>query len=538
MIIAELVIPQMFTAYAEDLKYLESNGLHHYQYFCEECDQIFASAWGRVSNSMSWCERGRDVSCTYCGKVHQKHIAYIKRREDAPNKVRLSVREYQKVVTFEAFSETVFFPDYLSLHAGRIHETFRVDIQKQTATFCIDGVEKPIELGNPFSLDLFNDRSILRFFNANSIANWEQKSELNRILKVFRETVHRKLERKLGHKIHSMYVSPGTYRGMFLLPLFNIAYRVACPDGPNLPVAYRENLKHIYNFLEERMIYEDEYDLMDQVISLTRSKQDFVSAMIQVYSLPDKPLVRKCISESPFSVMVFRKAFSLCKNYDNALRLYPGLMQLMHLPHTVKMELFKFLHIMKSFYGEAGIIRFVNEQKDLQLMDCTRIYFQLEPENKKALKTEKPRLRDLHDWMSLRHKMQTHENLKFDVPDHIVRRLSMQKDRLSFFLPKESLELLAAGISLHNCVASYGHAMKDNEKWIVLVADDKGKLAACLEICGKELRQAKIDRNHPAWENPELNAEIIAWAKKAKIKINTNDIQLQRKENLEIQETA
>ena len=58
----------------------------------------------------------------------------------------------------------------------------------------------------------------------------------------------------------------------------------------------------------------------------------------------------------------------------------------------------------------------------------------------------------------------------------------MQKDRMKFFLPKESLELLEAGTELHNCVASYGSDMKDNSKWIVLVADDKGKLAACLEV--------------------------------------------------------
>ena len=52
MLIAELVIPQMFTAYAEDLGYLK-NGLHHYQYFCEVCDQAFSSAWGKIPGSMS-----------------------------------------------------------------------------------------------------------------------------------------------------------------------------------------------------------------------------------------------------------------------------------------------------------------------------------------------------------------------------------------------------------------------------------------------------------------------------------------------------
>jgi len=77
---------------------------------------------------------------------------------------------------------------------------------------------------------------------------------------------------------------------------------------------------------------------------------------------------------------------------------------------------------------------------------------------------------------------------------------------------------------LHNCVASYGAAMKDNKKWVVLVADDKGKLAACLEVQGKKLVQAKIDTNKKVSTNPKLNAEILEWAKKAGLKIDTSDI--------------
>ena len=46
------------------------------------------------------------------------------------------------------------------------------------------------------------------------------------------------------------------------------------------------------------------------------------------------------------------------------------------------------------------------------------------------------------------------------------------------------------------------------------MADDQGKLAACLEIKDKDLVQAKLDRNRPVRSNAELNAEILTWAKK------------------------
>jgi len=156
----------------------------------------------------------------------------------------------------------------------------------------------------------------------------------------------------------------------------------------------------------------------------------------------------------------------------------------------------------------------------------------LNDENKKALETESVRLRDLHDWMSLRHKRQTHKNLKFDVPDHIIKRLSMQTDRLKFFMPKESMELLEAGHELHNCVATYGNAMKNNSKWIVLVADDKGKLTVCLEIRGNELVQAKTNRNKPVSSDNKLNSEVLAWAKEANIRVETSDVMLPVKEKL------
>ena len=76
-IIAELKIPQMFTAYAEDMDYLD-NGLHHYQYFCKECDQAFASAWGKPPWAFAYCERGSYFSCPHCGIKHQKNVVYVK----------------------------------------------------------------------------------------------------------------------------------------------------------------------------------------------------------------------------------------------------------------------------------------------------------------------------------------------------------------------------------------------------------------------------------------------------------------------------
>ena len=102
----------------------------------------------------------------------------------------------------------------------------------------------------------------------------------------------------------------------------------------------------------------------------------------------------------------------------------------------------------------------------------------------------------------------------------------MQQEQIKFFLPKESRELVAAGKELHNCVASYAIAMEGHKKWIVLVANDKGKLVACLEVVGTTLVQAKLINNQRVAKDDKLNAEVIAWAETANIDIKTNDVKM------------
>jgi len=228
VIISEVVIPQMFTAYAEHIGRVQ-NYLNHKQYFCEECDQPFASAWGSSPGMNGGYERGTRFHCTYCGKEHSKYVAYIRRHEECPYKVRLSVKAFKDLVILDVFYEAVFFDDMFSVRSRKKgKETFRFDIAKQTATFssyhekCTSS-GGPISIGNPFELDVFRE-SVLRFFTADSLAIANQKPELVALLKLLRENVQSRMEKR--YKVKSLYVSPGTLRGMFLVPLQNIAFSI------------------------------------------------------------------------------------------------------------------------------------------------------------------------------------------------------------------------------------------------------------------------------------------------------------------------
>ncbi|MFA5385089.1 MAG: PcfJ domain-containing protein [Eubacteriales bacterium] len=525
MFAAEVNVPQMFTAYAEDRGY--PSRLHHYQYFCEECDQVFAAAWGRKTGCMGWFERGNYFYCPNCSEKHEKHVVCIQHPAWSPNKVRLSVKTYKTSVVLEVTCTTLQFTDFQVVTRGKSKEVFRFDIAKQAVTFSRsdNGCEtEPMEIGNPFKLEIL-DKSILEFFMPGSMAVTNQRAELVKLLRTLREAVRGKLEKHLGHKVSSMHASPGQRHGLFLLPILNMAYRVMFPDAPNLPAIYREIPATIQRFWEMKMISEHGY--MDDIIKLIKYKGDFVKAMVDAGSLPDRPAVRKILSEDPFEFSRLTEAFALCRNYDYAVRLYSGLKAFKIESSYMGMirDLVQFLRGMLPLYGEAGAVCLVEEADKRYLQDCVRLYHGLTDENRQALQAERVKLSDLHDWMARTHRKQNHVNLKFNVPDHIVRRLSMQTDRLKFFMPAESMELLEAGAELHNCVASYGGAMKDNNKWIVLVADERGKLAACLEVRGKELLQAKVDRNRLVASDPVLNREVLAWAKEAGLVIKTKDVE-------------
>jgi len=522
MYLAEVVIPQMFTAFAEDMKYID-NGLHQIQYYCVKCDQSFAVAWGRISGCMGYIERGSHFRCPYCGTHHEKHVAYVEADETVPVNVRLALKTYKDAVVFEVYSSAMYFNKLFNVYKRNYKESFRFDIAKQTAVFSRyhnGKLHESLEFSNPSMPDVLY-KSILRFFFANSLANCNQKTELMAILKLLRDTVHKSMEKHLKHKVSHLFVTPGQLYGTFLVPLLNIGYRLKFPDAPNLPSVYREGSNVIKEFLASYMVSHS----LESVFDIVTRKKDSVTAIIEATGLPNKAAVRRELGASLFEVGRLVEAFKLCNNYDFAMRVHAGLKTLMIKRNYISNdELMAFLACMRSYYGEVGVVQLVETPEELDMFDCLRLYRQLNEANKLAIVEEKVKLKDLHDWMAKKHRRQNHSNMAFNVPDHIVKRLSMQTNRLKFFLPKESFELLEAGEELHNCVASYGKDVKDNARWIVLIADDKGKLAACLEVNGRQLVQAKIDRNKPVGIDEKLNAEIIAWAEKANLEIKTSDV--------------
>ena len=133
-------------------------------------------------------------------------------------------------------------------------------------------------------------------------------------------------------------------------------------------------------------------------------------------------------------------------------------------------------------------------------------------------------VKNIHDELTELLNRQKHKDYELNVPDYIINRLQMQKDRLKFFLPSTHYQLRDAGKELHNCVGSYAARVASGEEYIVLTADDKGKLLVCMEVKNSRIVQAKLYGNKPVYSDDALNAEVIEWAKATGLKIDTYDI--------------
>lgn len=520
--ITELVIKKMFSAYASEHGELQK------QYFCESCSQKFSALWNLRSNALNpWINRGSSVLCPYCGKRHDRYIGYIRKNEYAPYEVKLSLFTYKHKVVLTVKYKAFCFTDLYKLKSCTGTEKFIFDVQSAISSLIKtvqfdhndpETVSFPIDL--TFKEELLST-SILQYFYYKSTANTIYRSQLIEFLRLLREEVTKKLSSKHKCKISSVYInSLGSDYGMFLMPLLNIANRMKFPMAGNLAMpSYRDNCVIMPTIPKWAGI---SLDWTIRYKEGLEAGKDKVTSMIEAVDLPNKDAVRRVVGTDFRNVSFLQIAFSLCGNYDLAIRFTQAFKKLHD--DLSKTRVISFLKEMLKVYSEQDIIQFMDKAVEYNLEDCMQLYEKLTVENKTKLLENRIRLRELHDWMAIEHKKQNHVNKDLKVPQHIIKRLAMQQDKLNFFLPRESVELLKVGHSLNNCVATYSDRMMQGKQWIVIGTDDKGKYTACLRVQNNELVEAKINRNKPVANDPAINQAVIEWAKQSKLVIKTDDV--------------
>jgi len=436
--------------------------------------------------------------------------------------IKLKIISYKKAVVLKVdYEATAFTEELFNWKWCKGKEIFRFDIESGKSTFFkqleynkAPKVLATYPLNLKFSSAILNE-SILRFFRSNCLGNKTHRSALVALMRLLRETVNQIMEREKGIELGTTYINAfGHAYGMFLVPMINIANRIENPSMANLSV-YTEFKGKIpfYMWPENTLLPENWLTQLDQLVE---NGNDNNTAVIKLLDLPNKDLVRSMIEINYLCVFNLKAAFEICSNYDFAIRLFKAV--------QITEEIKQFINNIKPIYGEEGIVRLAEKSEEYNLEDCVRLYNCLNNENIELLIKERVRIRNLHDWLSITHKKQQHKNVKFNVPEHVIRRLSMQMNGLSFSLPSESLELIKVGHDLHNCVASYSEDMANNKCWIVIITNDDGKRLACLEISENALVQARINKNIGVKENRDINDVVMQWVRKANLAVKTKDI--------------
>lgn len=511
MVIAEVNIEKVFRSYV--CRTAQWYDRQEEITYCTACGHESKSLWKRTGYMGYGSFDGKVRYCPKCGESINKYeneTCDVEHYESAPLDMRIRLEEFQHHLTLTvAGTEIRDDSDIKSgeyWHEQQYRETFRFDIKKRQTFFRQKGREA-VELGNPLITEVFNT-SILRYLFAHKTIT-PYRAEINNLLKKLRDRVIRKLAESVGHPVSSMYVSPGSKYGSMLLPMFNIAYRIVGIDMPNLTEAWRTGITD-YRRSAITLLAADEYDMLKM-----RKAPDSITALLQMANLPDTRKIRHVVHDRPLNFMMLGKLHRIFKDQNNLLTVYEKVKDWEDDP--TKMSMHSLINGLKEFqgiYSEREQVKLLQEDhRDLQ--DIFRMHNggRMDAE----LKRNKIRIRDLHDWLVEKHRLERNPVCRFENTEPIRKRLAMQTDLINFFIPNHSEDLVYTGKNLHNCVGTYINRVRDGQTHIVLVADYRGKLIACIEVMGKKIIQAKLNRNKPVSQDAKINAEIIEWAEKVQV---------------------
>ncbi|MBR2215988.1 MAG: PcfJ domain-containing protein [Selenomonadaceae bacterium] len=551
-------VPQLYSAYSVIIG--ESNDgtvgsetqsfVQQIKYYCHNCRTSF-TVWHQYRGGYYYGGHGFGnfiVYCPHCGHRHEnlegRHNIYAFTRaeyytpECAPLAMEIILTENERGFTLKLKAPTLVirqeneFSQRLINQFGTRFEKFSFDVKSRRATYSISSSNdratiKQYELGNPFDVSLDQD-SLLRQLRADNLSELSRDGTIA-LLRTLRDGIRKKWRKVHGYDIGSLFVGHGKANGRLLFPLMNLAFRLQFPDAPNLPLYLRDGNTAV-GVAKKRCLMTDDAMAAYASAAKDRKSQNSVLAVIKAFRLPDEPQVRRLITNNFFVAPELSTIYEIAGyNSGYAMTIYQ-LMQDLILPQNYAYcteyrypnELYDLLLELKDHYPVASLIALLRRNDWHQVIDIKRMLDRLVAERKPD--AWRVKLKNLHDWLVTALKEQEEKGYRLAVPEHIQRRLAMQLDSIKFFLPEHTDVLASASDELHNCVRTYRSRVASGSCYIVLMADDKGKLVACLEVAGGQLVQAKLKHNRYVSSDPVINKAVIDWCAKAKIKIATKDV--------------
>lgn len=553
-LLAEIIIPKMFDSVQIPIgeiksPYAEDNTYAHY---CSHCSQVYVARWGYSTHMGGQKWLGDGYRCPHCAKHVSNFKGHVREvGGSAPINMKLRLYEYKETVALRIQYDSVRFSvKGTEAQFANHRESIVFDVQKRKSFFKDhDGLFH--DISNPMDNSM-PELSALAFLKHNCLAWSSNKKDFSQLLYKIRETVNKKAKTMNGKAMKAMFVPVGSNLGALIFPMQNVAWRLAVPDAPNIDAILNALSARrgpgLRNILEEFNFRacSDVTEFFDKVLISVRKGQSYPQSVLKAADMPDTKAFRKILAKGPiFEIGRLHTAYLLSEHYQEQLAVYEFLATPREEPsyswrstclvfRKLSDVAVTFLKQVSSIYGEGAVYSFLTAIGSNFLYDSARTYNNLDAAGIRAFETEKPALRKIHDWLVFKWEEQKNKDFSLAVPEHVVKRLAMQKDRLKFFLPETAHELKSIGQKMHNCVGTYADRVLAGRCAIVAMTDDEGKLLVCIEVTDGAIRQAKLNQNRPVSANPELNAAVLDWAQKAKLKIATTDIAPAKKDNKEL----
>lgn len=541
--IAELDIPSIYKGFGRRIEsdYSIHDFYRIYQYYCAECGSYFTAKRLGKRNLYGVPDFGENkVTCPCCGNSYATNTkiqdlyyfgSYAKSQPDSDNGViscNMRLYEAENTIKLKLTYDTMIFSDN-NVKREKVTEELLFNVKDWNTRFrMIIGQTETMHmmLGNPLNRYFLERTFIADISNRNGAVN--QGKEICAFLKFLRNRIQKKFKKINGFELKSPYVSYGNTFGRMAYPLFNLAYRLAFPDAKNLKVKFANNTNYDYSFMSLYGVSKTDENIWQEVVE--QKEKDRFTALRKMYNLPNTTHVRRLMHENIFDCINYSRARKLCLNQDICMSIFKKIKQMKSLGMDMYFAksrstkgLYKELALFAEHFNGNQILTLLSLKEGWSyIMDILGMFIQLSIESRQQ--ASKIKIKKLHQWLSDEIYRMKNADYSLNVPDYIKKRLEMQKDRIKFFMPDTFYKLKDAGKALHNCVGSYGKKCANGQANIVLMADDIGRLIACIEIQGTRIVQAKLNNNVPACLNMEVNYAIVEWSKKTGLMIETRDI--------------
>ena len=479
--------------------------------YCRACDTLMVVP-GAIDNLLS----RKAIFCPSCGYQHK--ISNVLVTEDSSSTMPLYIRacllELKNCIrlkfTYEAIilGESVY-NDYSE--NNKVIEQFDFLYTEKRVIWkkYVNDVEEIREIG--FYKDLLKPlQTVLQYLPYSAIDRKGKK--ISELMMYLRNYLNRKMKEQ-GYSTRNLFFNMPKDK-MLERNLLYIARKVRFWDENETNEIYKLESYKLQNAIKQLSLP----DLEKQEIhlsSLTQNGKSYIEAFVDIFGLPNNRFVRKNLSYA--NVYPLSSIYSLD---DEALAntLFPYFLQ--HRNNiAVICDYYRYL---ASYYPQKPFTDIV-KSNFYRLEDTVALFNLLNKKNLAKFKAEKPRFKDLHDYLSVLVTQQKANEINYHIPTAIIRRLDMQLRNSSCKVLTKYSQVLKAGIDLKNCAASYKKRINDKLQ-LVLVADENGKAKVLLEINNQAIVQAKLWDNKPVKVNAEYNTVVKEFAEKARLSINTDDI--------------